>query len=365
MHPSSAQILPLHSPAAASDAATQNVLRETLALTTAAGSALRMLAALLPESAQKVERASLDLSARFTQLAENARTQSEMMQTLVNTIGAIEVNGQKVTLEEFIALFNRTLDDSIAKMLFVAKKALSMVYSMDDAIKNLHEIERFSRKIQAITRQSNLLALNAQIEAARAGDAGKGFSVVATEVKNLSGEIASLSDQMRERTGVIMRSVVEGFDVLKEVATTDMNSNIEAKETLEALMRGLIRQSEESRRVMEDSASASAQISQSITGMIVNLQFQDRNTQITENTVLILNQCAAMIDTLRRHDAAQYDTTTPDAIAAIGESIAQILSVIKLGDIRVRYQQLLHADGILSETAVHSPDPAADAVELF
>ena len=230
---------------------------EALALALAGGGAMRLLAAILPDAAKQVELASYDLTDRFKALAQSSATQSDIVQALLESSGSIPVDDKRVTIEEFTALFRKTLDDSISKMLFVSKKALAMVYNMGDAIENLQEVEKFSLKIQTITKQSNLLALNALIEAARAGDAGKGFAVVASEVKSLSKEVAILSDDMRSRTGIIMRSVTEGFAMLKEVATADMNDNLLAKETLESLMRGLVKQGKESERIMSESVTFS------------------------------------------------------------------------------------------------------------
>lgn len=262
-----------------------------------------------------------------------------MMRRLLGSVGTFEVEGKSITLEEFVAIFTHTLDDSIAKMLFVAKKALSMVYSMDDAIKNLHEISQFSKKIQSITRQSSLLALNAQIEAARAGDAGRGFAIVAGEVKSLSGEIAVLSERMRARTDIIMKSVVDGFGILKEVATTDMNANILAKDTLAALMRGLIQQSERTQQVMGDSANSSQEIAHTIGGMVVNLQFQDRNSQVIENAVRMLQVCRELL-AQQAHCHTEEDSDT--------QAAQRIAACITLGDIKSRFLQLA---GLPAETA--------------
>jgi methyl-accepting chemotaxis protein len=338
---------------------------ETLAISNAGSSALQMLSRLLPEAAKNVELAAHDLTDRFKTLAHSSHTQSDMVQALLENIGTITVDDRNVSIEEFIELFTHTLDDSIAKMLFVSKKALSMVYSMDDAIKNLQEIEKFSKKIQEITKHSNLLALNALIEAAQAGEAGKGFGVVAGEVKVLSNEIAALSENMRSRTDVIMKSMVDGFDILKEVATTDMNSNILAKETLEALMRGLVVQSNESMKVMQESATSSREISTSINGMIVDLQFQDRNTQITENTVDILGQCLHMLEHVR-HTAESLKGRRADAESDQGvqRAIDSILSVIKLGDIRARYTEILQKNGVIHASVVHVESPREE-IELF
>ncbi|MDX2073365.1 MAG: methyl-accepting chemotaxis protein [Alphaproteobacteria bacterium] len=341
------------------------VANDLRALIEAGGTALRILTEILPEAAVNVEKASYDLTDRFKTLAQSANTQSEVVQDLVSTIGTIALEDKKVSLEEFIALFSKTLDESVSKMLFVAKKALAMVYSMDDAIKNLHEIEVFSKKIQDITKQANFLALNALIEAARAGAAGKGFSVVAYEVKALSGEIAELSGNMRSRTDMIMKSVVGGFEVLKELATTDMNDNIMAKDTLEALMHGLVKQSEASMAIMQGSAESSRQISDAIQGMIVNLQFQDRNSQITENSVDIIRQCLGVMEKIARKipppASAQEDFEFRGGAQEMAESI---LIGIRLGDIRQRYLSRLQQAGVMPDSTATKTTPAEE-IELF
>jgi len=326
--------------------------------------ALRMVEHTLPEAAERVEVASQDLTDRFKTLAHNASAQSEIVQTLVSTLGSIEIDDSRhYSLDDFIALFTGTLNDSIDKLLFVSKKALSMIYSIDDAIKNLHQIERFTRNIQAITKQTNLLALNAQIEAARAGEVGKGFSVVADEVKVLSKEIAELSQDMCARTAVIMRSVAASHQLLQEVATTDMTSNIEAKDTLETLMNGLVRQSQQTKQIMQESADTSRAISQAIQGMIVNLQFQDRNTQITENAATVIHHCVSQILSEAQQKLPLDRLLNRQASRQTAETI---LALIKLGDMRQRYTTILSSAGGSGYASSSETNASShDAIDLF
>lgn len=368
-----ARILPLDETVPSADvhaaAHAAPVLNETMALVVAGGAALRMLMQLLPEAAKDVEHASQDLTNRFKTLADSSNAQSEMVQALLGTIGTLEIDGRRLPLDEFIAIFSKTLDEAVSKLLFVSKKALSMVYSMDDAIKNLHEIERFSKKIQDLTKQSNLLALNATIEAQRAGEVGKAFSIVASEVKTLSKEVAALSEDMRTRTSVIMKSVVDGFNVLKEVATTDMNANIMAKETLDSLMEGMIKQSEDSMKVMKESAISSRDISNSIQGMIVNLQFQDRNTQIADNAVAVIQHCLEVFDDIWTKEKIMIESGELAAdTPGMKKAVDDLFAVIKLGDIRNLYLEILrnHYGAVASGIAAPPKEaPPAEDVELF
>lgn len=341
------------------------VLHETLALMVAGGAGLRMLMKLLPESARNVELASQDLTDRFKMLADSANTQSEMVQTLIASIGTIPLKGKTVTIDEFIGLFSKTLDDSISKMLHVSQKALSMVHSMGNAIKTLKEIETFCSQIQNITKQSNLLALNALIEAARAGESGRGFGVVAGEVKTLSKEIAALSDTMSTRTAIIMKSLTDSFAVLNEVAATDMSGNITGKDTLEALMQGLMRQSEESARVMRESSASSQSISHAIRGMIVNLQFQDRNSQITENAVSVIGHCLEVFDDIWKKEKHMVEAgLLPADAPGVQKAVDDLLAVIKLGEIRNLYLELLKHSGVDVANVTSPPEAAADPAEI-
>lgn len=92
----------------------------------------------------------------------------------------------------------------------VTDAALKSVSASDAQVQSLaklgEQIHKIVRTISNIARETNMLALNAKIEAARGADGGKGFAVVADEVKSLARATAAAVDEIEERVGEIARA---------------------------------------------------------------------------------------------------------------------------------------------------------------
>ena len=78
-------------------------------------------------------------------------------------------------------------------------------------------IEGFTQVISGIANKTNILSLNASIEAARAGDQGRGFSVVAGEVRNLAAQSAKSSKEITDTITMVQQSVGKTVDSMKNI----------------------------------------------------------------------------------------------------------------------------------------------------
>jgi methyl-accepting chemotaxis protein len=148
-------------------------------------------------------------------------------------------------------------------------------------VKNLGNFTSIIRKIAA---QTNLLALNAAIEAARAGEAGRGFAVVADEVRKLSQQTESATQEIDHAIVAMTENVEQNLSGIVSAARTDEETRLVQciAEELRAVNAALDEVGGYLTQVVQESHRAMAAIHENILSALGQMQFQDVSRQQIE-----------------------------------------------------------------------------------
>jgi methyl-accepting chemotaxis protein len=335
-----------------------------------AGMQQRIIKTLVTEIQQTsavVETEADNLSGRFQRLAICAEQQTARVEELSRLAIGIEVDGEVVAIDKIAGLLEETLGDVVEKILLLSKDAMSMVYALSELNTNIERVDTCMDELGKINRTTNMLALNARIEAERAGTAGAAFRVVAGEVRELSGVTQRVSVEMETELNAVTQGIANGHATLRRVATIDMSQNLLAKDRLEVLMSALIRRSNDLNGVVKAAMQEAEVISADVTGMVTGIQFQDRTRQRLEHVVDTLHVVDEGLEELKRSTEASVLAASDDSSEDV-EWVTRLLDRFTLGDLRARFvAQLLEGKQPAEAAVDHTADAtsAAGTIELF
>lgn len=168
-----------------------------------------------------VEEKVLEMSDLVCKIAENAKSNNDMMLSVINEtksktqyIGEV---GQKAeNLEKDAILARERMQGTIEKV------GTTLENKIEEA-KKVERIQQLTDNILSVANQTNLLSLNASIEAARAGDSGRGFAVVASEISKLAEETSKTAEEIQSVNTYIINIVDKlaeaSFELLNFVKT--------------------------------------------------------------------------------------------------------------------------------------------------
>lgn len=246
-----------------------------------------------------VSDAVITMSGSFNGLHELTSEQAKIVHSLVMQMEGAPDNPEGMNFSQFIQETDDVLEFFVEHILQVSKQSMEMVAVISDVEEHMSEIETLLTDIQGIADQTNLLALNAAIEAARAGEAGRGFAVVADEVRNLSRNSDKFSEEIRAVVRDSMKNISQAQELIGHMASKDMNIAISSKSKVDQRMIEISGMNEVMASKMIDVSALTTQIGSSVGNAVRGLQFEDMSRQQLEYLMLNTQHFQAMGDEVR------------------------------------------------------------------
>ena len=277
---------------------------------------LKSLTNLSSSGAAQISTTMEELASTASTLAENVQTVNQNAMEMGDNIDEIFKDVESLSdntqqMNDAKAVATEAIDKVITNTNSTVELISKVKNQIDETNEAIKQINTAVELIVDITSQTNLLSLNASIEAARAGVAGKGFAVVAEEIKKLaeesakgaesikavtqniikqSGESVAMVEQIKELVDTESESVnatKENFDVLNNciqhniASVKSIDSKTKALDELKGLIIGSIT---ELSAISEENAASNQEVTASVTNISSNVENIDEVTQEVLNS---------------------------------------------------------------------------------
>ena len=237
------------------------------------------------------------MSGSFNGLHSLTAEQSGVVHSLMSELGG-NLDAEGLNFTKFAEETDNVLKFFVDHILLISKQSMQMVGVINDVGEHMSKVEKLLTDVQGIADQTNLLALNAAIEAARAGEAGRGFAVVADEVRNLSRNSDKFSEEIRVVVNASKKNITLAQDMIEAMASKDMNVAISSKSNINTMMQAITKMNDSIALKIAEVSGISDQIEDSVGHAVRGLQFEDMTRQRADYLLLNTQHFQAVSDEL-------------------------------------------------------------------
>ena len=263
---------------------------------------------------EQIAATAEELSAGMDLVQQNTKFQTESIQSLIATMGQLSTS-----IDGMARIIDQTRDETthITSLAQNGEESLQTLnQSMNNVLKSSDSMSGIVEMINEISDRTNLLSLNAAIEAARAGDAGRGFAVVAEEVGKLA-----------ERTSISIRDISQ----LVNANHGQLSNGIKQLETTTQLINEILTGIKRLNERTNDLESGMS--NQQNENTVVQTQLKTVNTKSLEISNAIVEQKSGISEIAHSvnsiSDAVQDIVSASDQIASTSKQIAKMAETVQ------------------------------------
>ncbi len=249
----------------------------------------------------QTEAALDDLSVRFSGIHDRlAAAEAASHDTVHNIAGGSGVVGLISHADQELSAIVGRLEQALLSKGVLLKQ-------IGELVSWTEELKRMATDVTTIAQQTNLLALNAAIEAARAGEAGRGFAVVADEVRKLSTLSSNTGDSISKRVEQISQAIERTAGMATDFEQGDSATVADAKADIHAVIRSMTSAIDGLVGSSQQLEHESGQIRGEVSNIMISLQFQDRVSQILHHVLNDMGKLQRLVDTGDDHAVADLN----------------------------------------------------------
>jgi methyl-accepting chemotaxis protein len=312
------------------------------------GKQTRLVSKELKQLADVMSNTTDALAATVAGVQSGTTGQRDALKVLVEQL--LEATRQDSTETEASSIreYSQRSESTISNLVSVIQKVQEssgdLSHHFSSMSTNVDAVVKLLNEVNDITSQTDLLALNAAIEAARAGAAGRGFGVVAHEVRKLSQRTNQFSDEIRQLVNQTHRAINNSVNTVHAISNTDLSEVTTSSNDVKEMWNNIGSMHSVLQTQSELISELSEEIHKLVMDGVMSLQFEDAVRQLIEHLS-------------RRVESP--GTLSDDALASVeGDSDATAL----LAQTLQQHQSTLDA---LSNKAMRQKDMAVGDAQLF